>query len=276
MPLPALNPNEPLLTPKELLKLNNLRKKGDTEARDEIFRRNLGLAYHMAASSHAWQIPKDEAVSMGLRALAEGIEEFDFDRAGGRLSVIVGLKFRCMANDYRASFTRGLRVPHGANSAFLNIGRAYWRLAEKFGEDQIDNEMLAEETGASVKKIRQWRTVCGSSYSLDLTSEEVSRFGSIEGEATSAVSDNHENMPARLEMEQIINSGLVQLSPIEQEVIRDRFGLNEAGAEMTLKQIGRRKRLTRERIRQIEFAALRKLARYLRKMKSEALLLLAA
>lgn len=236
--------------------LNRRRLKGDASASSELFQRNMGLAYFFARSSKAYGLPWDEAVSAGLIALHEAIERFDHRQ--GRLPYLVGMRFSLHADAWRSVFAKSVRLPRHAlrHLHVLNSLRAQ-HLSEHGNEPTDD--WLVQRSRLTAKQVASWRQFCGKTEEIDIQDPEVHSVAALAAEVASACSDPYAEAYRQKEISDLLEPMIAELSQTEQQVLRERFGLNRTSRSYTLDELGLKFKRTRERIRQIEESALKNL-----------------
>jgi RNA polymerase primary sigma factor len=158
-----------------------------------------------------------------------------------------------------ADHSRTIRIPVHMVETLNRISRVNRNLANEMGREPTPEE-LAQRTGVPAKKVRLILESSRKPLSLETPIGEDSELGDfLEDKSTGAPTESLLNQDLTTQVEKALS----MLSPKEKEILRLRFGIGEEG-EHTLEEVGRRFAVTRERIRQIEAKALRKLRHPLR------------
>lgn len=221
---------------------------------DELVNRNLRLSYHAAKQM---RVPRDEImelVSAGNQALLGAAREFDAD-LGHRFSTYAFWGIRSAVMRELNFLRRTVRLPRNLHEQLSKLRKAEAALIQELGREPEEEE-LAGALGTSPEKVTELRAYQQHGQSLDapLGEEGDATFGdTLKDEAAATPAAHAEAADAKEALREV----LAQLTPRELEVIRRRHGLD--GEELTLDAIGRLQGVSRERVRQIEAAALRKL-----------------
>lgn len=249
----------PLLTPEQEVKLAARIKRGDAAARELMIRANLRFVVKIAREYENLGMPLLDLINEGNIGLMKAVERFD-PAKGGKLSTYSALWIRQQIRRALASQGKTIRLPVHIADKIYQLSQAELRLRHLLGRDATDEE-LADELGVKLKKIARLRRAALRPASLDapLGDQDSSTVAEV-------VADDN----ARTPFEELLGkseSGLIgrlveKLPGREAEIIRFRFGL-DGGQERTLEDVGRRFKLTRERIRQLQNLALAKLRRML-------------
>lgn len=249
----------PLLTPEQEVKLAARIKRGDAAARELMIRANLRFVVKIAREYENLGMPLLDLINEGNIGLMKAVERFD-PAKGGKLSTYSALWIRQQIRRALASQGKTIRLPVHIADKIYQLSQAELRLRHLLGRDATDEE-LADELGVKLKKIARLRRAALRPASLDapLGDHDSSTVAEV-------VADDN----ARTPFEELLGkseSGLIgrlveKLPGREAEIIRFRFGL-DGGQERTLEDVGRRFKLTRERIRQLQNLALAKLRRML-------------
>ncbi|MBI3945372.1 MAG: sigma-70 family RNA polymerase sigma factor [Armatimonadetes bacterium] len=258
-PPSSSDPGPALLSADEEADLSRRVRAGDAEAREEMIARNLRLVTHIARGYEGYArgaLGFDDLVQEGRVGLIKAVDRFDH-RRGCRFSTyashwICQAISRAIDDQYRT-----IRVPAYAGQLVRRAARRLEEMTAELGREPDDAE-LARDLGVSVERIRETAAVARPALSLDAPL--------IEGEEGAAIGDFVEDTDTRSAFEMAhlallrarISRAMQSLSPRERQIIRMRFGLDHAD-EQTLSQVGGEMRMTRERVRQIEKRALRKL-----------------
>jgi len=230
--------------------------------RNRFVRANLGLVVSMARRYQRGGLPLADLIQEGNLGLLKAVERFDYKR-GFRFSTYASWWIRHSIGRALADKGRTVRVPVHLLDAKQRIKKAEARLASELGRPPTQAE-LAEAADLPEDKLSKVLRHSGDKIvSLDAPlgdgeRERIESFRPPEDEDLDVV-----DRLANESLSSYVALALERLKPIEQEVIRRRFGLDD-GNEVTLQEIADSHGLSRERIRQIQQQALRKVQRVLK------------
>src|SRR5713101_7225316 len=250
-----------LLTPQEEIELAARIKKGDKKAREQMIKANLRLVVKIAHDYEGFGLPLLDLISEGNIGLMKAVERFD-PAKGGKLSTYGSWSIkRALANQ-----SKTIRLPVHLVDKISKMRRTAMRLQEEFGREPTDEE-LAEELGISAARVGQMRTAAIRPASLDapIGDDDSNNFSEV-------VQDENADTPYEHLEEKTVTKMLQEmvktLDEREGTILRYRFGL-DGGSEKTLEEVGQRFCVTRERVRQIQNIALRKLRKMIEKIESK-------
>ena len=247
----------PLLTAQEEVELARRIQKGDEAAREHMIRANLRLVIKIAREYEDYGLPLLDLVNEGNIGLMRAVERFDPDR-GAKLSTYAAWWIKQSIKRALSNQSKSIRLPIHIVQELARMKKAEVRLEADLGRPATDAE-LAGELEADVDDIRRWREAAAvGATSLDApigNDPESNRIADVIADESAVMpwAGVSESSNAEL-MRELVGS----LNPREQIILNQRFAL-EGGDPRTLEEIGVDFGLTRERIRQLEAAALRKL-----------------
>lgn len=250
----------PLLTSKEEIELAALIRKGDQDARTRMIKANLRLVVKIAQDYSNYGLPLMDLISEGNIGLMKAVERFD-PAKGGKLSTYGSWWIKQSIKRALANQSKTIRLPVHMVDKIAKLRRVMTLLTESYGREPTDEE-LCGETGMAPKKLSLLKRAAQRPTSLDspVGDEERSSFAEIIG-------DEHAENPFEVlsdkNMVNQIDSLLEVLDERESKIIKARYGLSGKNA-MTLEEVGREFKVTRERIRQLQNIALDKMRKSLR------------
>ncbi len=245
----------PLLDSDRELYLAQRMAEGDEEARQELIKSNLRLVVSIAKRYVGKGMFFLDLIQEGNVGLIKAVEKFDFQK-GYKLSTYATWWIRQAITRAIADQARTIRIPVHMVETIHKLSRKQRELLQEKGREPTDEE-LASAMGMSVDKVRDILKVAQNPISLEMPvgEEEDTHLGDfLEDDTTPAPSDAAAQKLLREQIDEVLHT----LTPREEQVLKLRFGLTD-GRARTLEEVGAEFDITRERIRQIEAKALRKL-----------------
>jgi RNA polymerase primary sigma factor len=253
-----------LLTPQEEIDLAAKIKKGDKKAREQMIKANLRLVVKIARDYEGIGLPLLDLISEGNIGLMKAVERFD-PKKGGKLSTYGSWWIKQSIKRALANQSKTIRLPVHLVDKISKMRRTAMRLQEEFGREPTDEE-LGEELGISASRVSQMRMAAIRPASLDapIGDEDSNNFAEV-------VQDENADTPYE-QLEDKTVTGMLQemvktLDDREATILRYRFGL-DGGPERTLEEVGKKFNVTRERVRQIQNIALRKLRKMIERLEA--------
>ena len=245
----------PLLSPEREKYLAEQIALGSKAAKDELIEANLRLVVSIAKRHVGKGMYFLDLIQEGNLGLIKAVEKFDYSK-GYKFSTYATWWIRQAITRAIADQARTIRIPVHMVETIHKVSRTARQLLQEYGKEPTTDE-IAERLGITPDKVREIMKIAQDPVSLEtpIGEEEDSHLGDfVEDNDSPAPSDSASYALLREQLCNILHT----LTPREEQVIKLRFGL-EDGRPRTLEEVGKQFQITRERIRQIEAKALRKL-----------------
>lgn len=244
-----------LLTFEEEVELSDRVKRGDNRAKDRLVEANMRLVINIAKNYHNPLVPFEDLVQEGAIGLMTAAERYDPSK-GYRFSTYATHWIRQSISRAIDNKAKAIRIPAHVSESLRKLERMRALLVREYGEEP-SAEQLALRLGMSPRKVNALMQAGQEPVSLDMLvgDEENTTLASLLNDRSAA---NPQEAVLGAEMQQQLSALLAILTPREREIMQKRLGFEDDSAQV-LQEIGEKLHISRERVRQIEVQALRKL-----------------
>ncbi|MGJ0150317.1 RNA polymerase sigma factor RpoD [Campylobacter jejuni] len=241
---------------KEILEQIKRGKKISDEAKGRMAKSNLRLVVSIAKRYTNRGLPFLDLIQEGNIGLMKAVDKFEYKR-GYKFSTYATWWIRQAISRAIADQARTIRIPIHMIETINQINKIIREHLQKDGKEP-DVSVIAKEVGLSVDKVKQVIKITKEPISLEapIGNEDDGKFGDFVEDRNSLSPMDH---ILKDDLKEQIDEVLDQLNDREKAVIRMRFGLMDDESDRTLEEIGKELNVTRERVRQIESSAIKKL-----------------
>ena len=253
----------PLLSAEEEKELTIKAAQGDSAAKEKLINSNLKLVVSIAKKFQDNGISFLDLIQEGNIGLMTAIDKFD-NSLGYRFSTYAYYWIKTTISRAVNQQNRSIRIPVYMVEKLSKYKKIEQELSQKYNREPTENE-IAEKMDISAKEVRELKEYLSDTVSLDapIGDDKEDSFGSfVEDNSNGNPADNYE----REDMNKILLKVLDTLPEREAGILKMRFGIGYS-APLTLEEVGKRYSLTRERVRQIEASALKKMRNPVRASK---------
>src|SRR5579862_5248322 len=253
-----------LLTPAEEIVLAKRIRRSDKKAREQMIKANLRLVVKIAHDYEGLGLPLLDLINEGNIGLMKAVERFDPSK-GGKLSTYGSWWIKQSIKRALANQSKTIRLPVHLVDKISKMRRTAMRLQEELGREPTDDE-LGGELGISASRVAQMRMAAIRPASLDapIGDEDSNNFAEVvQDESADTPYEQLEEKTVTRMLQEMVKT----LDPREATILRARFGL-DGGPQKTLEEVGQKFGVTRERVRQIQNIALKKLRKMIEKMET--------
>src|SRR5216684_4396144 len=254
----------PLLSAQQEIELAARIKKGDQKARAWMIKANLRLVVKIAHDYSNLGLPLLDLISEGNIGLMKAVERFD-PAKGGKLSTYAAWWIKQSIKRALANQSKTIRLPVHLVDKIAKMKRIAMRMSEELGREPTDEE-LGGELGITAARVSQMRLAAIRPASLDapIGDEDSNNFAEVvQDESAETPYEQLEEKTVTRMLQEMVKT----LDPREATILRARFGL-DGGPQKTLEEVGEKFGVTRERVRQIQNIALKKLRKMIEKMET--------
>jgi len=251
----------PLLTPEEEVELAQRIKKGDAQAREQMIKANLRLVISIAKRYMNLGIPLSDLIEEGNIGLMRAVDKFDHTK-GFRFSTYAAWWIKQSVSRAIVDQGKMIRIPVYMNEELAKYKKAVEALTHKLRRKPRVAE-IAKKMQVGVDRVREFTQCVTKMSSLDAPIGEDGEGQFIDIVEDTNIEAPHEELESFLNKERTMDL-LGMMSDREREVLEMRYGIID-GEKRTLAEIADKLGVSRERIRQVEVAAIKKLRKYFKR-----------
>lgn len=257
-----------LLTPAEEIELAARIKKGDKKAREHMIKANLRLVVKIAREYEGMGLPLLDLINEGNIGLMKGVDRFD-PKKGAKFSTYASLWIKQAIRRALTNLSKTIRLPVHVMDKLTAIRKAEARLHETLDRAPTDEE-IAADIDLDARRVRRYRDAARAPVSLDATigEDDTATVSELVADANAAAP--FDRLVSHTDNE-MLREVLATLNARESEILAMRFGLGDDHPR-TLEELGKHFGLTRERIRQIQEKALKKMRELIVKREESAVM----
>lgn len=244
-----------LLTREEEIVLAKRIERGNKRAREKMINANLRLVVKIAREYQGLGLPLLDLINEGNIGLMKGVDRFDLTK-GAKLSTYASWWIKQSIKRALANQSKTIRLPVHVVDSLAHIRRAEGKLHETLDREPTDEE-VAHDLGLDARRVRQYRKAARAPVSLDSPIGDEDSASVSEVVADSNAAAPFDRLVSNTD-NQLIREVLATLDARERTILAMRFGLDNSEAK-TLEEVGKRFGVTRERVRQIQELALKKM-----------------
>jgi len=259
----------PLLTAEEEIELTKAAQLGSVEARQRLIESNMRLVINIAKSYHSKAVPLEDLIQEGAIGLMHSVARFDPNK-GFRFSTYATHWIRQAIGRAIDNKSKAIRLPAHVSQTLRKIDRARAKVMSELGSEPT-SEQVAEELGISSKRLQQLLQSSHEMLSLDMKvgGTENTTLGSLIRDCN--CTDPEETVLSDEIIEEL-HDVMSELSERERRVMTHRLRMSDTEMGEVREELSRELQISRERIRQIEIQAMKKLRRLAQRHKLSDLL----
>ena len=252
-----------LLSREEEIALAKRIENDDESARDELVQANMRLVVSVASKYQGRNVPLEDLIQEGNIGVMRAAKKFDY-RKGFKFSTYAIWWIKQAIRRTLDNCSRSIRLPSYIVAKVNRFDSTYARLSQELQREPKIEE-LAEALDLTDNQVKDILTLNTDTISMEIPLSDEKTAATL-GDLVEDMSANPETGPVADMIEQdLVHQLLSKISAREQQVLRMRYGL-EGGNEKTLREIGEKLDVTRERIRQLEIEAIHRLRRFYNEM----------